>query len=134
MRPAFSDDDLQVMASALAQRGALQSMLHWYRAAFRHPPSRPNQVIQAPTLLIWAEDDVALGKSLAQGLEKRVPNMTVHTIPNCGHWVQNEASSEVNRAMLEFLGMNPDDIEIMASTQAYVGKPAVEPGSVQAAE
>jgi pimeloyl-ACP methyl ester carboxylesterase len=103
VRPAFCVDDLQVMASALAQRGALQSMIHWYRAAFRYPPSRPNQVIQAPTLLIWAEDDVALDKSLTLGLEKRVPNMTVHYIPNCGHWVQNEAPDEVNAEMLAFL-------------------------------
>jgi len=81
VRPAFSDDDLQVMASALAQRGALREMIDWYRAAFRYPAARPNQVIQAPTLLIWAEDDVALDKSLTLGLEKRVPNMTVPV-----HW------------------------------------------------
>lgn len=103
VRLAFSDDDLQVMASALAQRSALRAMIHWYRAAFRYPPSRPNQVIQTPTLLIWAEDDVALGKSLTFGLEKRVPNMRVHYIPKCGHWVQNEAPDEVNAEMLAFL-------------------------------
>ena len=103
VRPAFSDEDLQVMASALAQRSALRAMIDWYRAAFRYPAARPNQVIQAPTLLIWAEDDVALGKSLALGLEKRVPNMTVHNIPHCGHWVQNEAPDEVNAQMQAFL-------------------------------
>ncbi len=75
------------MASALAQRSALRAMIDWYRAASRYPASRPNQVTQAPTLLIWAEDDVALDKSLTLGLEKRVPDMTVHYIPNCGHWV-----------------------------------------------
>ena len=103
VRPAFSDEDLQVMASALAQRGALRAMIDWYRAAFRYPAARPNQVIQAPTLLIWAEDDMALGKSLTLGLEKRVPSMTVHYIPDCGHWVQNEAPAEVNAQMLAFL-------------------------------
>jgi pimeloyl-ACP methyl ester carboxylesterase len=70
---------------------------------FRYPPLRRKQVIEAPTLLIWAEDDVALGKSLTFGLEKRVPNMTVHYIPHCGHWVQNEAPDEVNAQMLTFL-------------------------------
>jgi len=78
VRPAFSDKDLQVMAAALAQRGGLRAMIHWYRAAFHYPPSKPNQIIEAPTLLIWAEDDVALDKSLTRGLEKRVPSMTVH--------------------------------------------------------
>jgi len=100
---AFSDADLVVMAAALAQPGALLAMIHWYRAAFRYPPLRRTQVIEKPTLLIWAEDDVALGKSLTYGLEKRVPHLTLHYIPHCGHWVQNEAPDEVNEQMLTFL-------------------------------
>jgi pimeloyl-ACP methyl ester carboxylesterase len=105
VRPsAFSEADLQVMATALAQPGALQAMIHWYRASFRFAPARRTQAIQAPTLLIWAEDDVALDKSLTYGLEKRVSNLAVHYIPHCGHWVQNEAPDEVNAQMLAFLG------------------------------
>lgn len=100
---AFSDADLEVMATALAQPGALQAMIHWYRASFRFAPARRTQVIEAPTLLIWAEDDVALTKSLTYGLEKRVSNLALHYIPHCGHWVQNEAPDEVNAQMLAFL-------------------------------
>jgi epoxide hydrolase 4 len=100
---AFSDADLTVMAAALAQPGALRTMIHWYRAAFRYPPLQRTRVIEAPTLLIWAEDDVALDKSLTYGLEKRVPHLTVHYISGCGHWVQNEAPDEVNAQMLAFL-------------------------------
>lgn len=100
---AFSDADLEVMATALAQPGAMQAMIHWYRAAFRYPPSRRTQVIETPTLLIWAEDDVALGKPLTYGLEKWVPNLTTHYVPHCGHWVQNEAPDEVNRHVLGFV-------------------------------
>lgn len=100
---AFSDADLEVMAAALAQPGAMGAMIHWYRAAFRYPPSRRTQVIETPTLLIWAEDDVALGKPLTYGLEKWVPNLTTHYVPHCGHWVQNEAPDEVNRHVLGFV-------------------------------
>jgi len=100
---AFSDADLMVMAAALAQPGAWRAMIHWYRAAFRYPPLQRTKVIEAPTLLIWAEDDVALDKSLTYGLEKRVPHLTVHYIPHCGHWVQNEAPDEVNEQTLAFL-------------------------------
>ena len=50
-----------------------------------------------------AEDDVALGMELIQGLERWVPEMRLHTIPGCGHWVQNEAPQEVNAQMLAFL-------------------------------
>jgi pimeloyl-ACP methyl ester carboxylesterase len=100
---AFSDNDLEVMAAALAQPGAMQSMVHWYRAALRYPPARRTQVIDAPTLLIWGEDDVALGKSLTYGLERWVSNLTVHYVPRCGHWVQNEAPEETNGRLLAFL-------------------------------
>ena len=100
---AFPDADLEVMAAALAQPGAMATMIHWYRAALRYPPARPVQVLNAPTLLIWAEDDVALGMELIQGLERWVPEMRLHTIPGCGHWVQNEAPQEVNAQMLAFL-------------------------------
>jgi hypothetical protein len=46
---------------------------------------------------LWAEDDVALGKGLTYGLEKRVASLEIHYVPNCGHWVQNEAVEEVNQ-------------------------------------
>ena len=100
---AFTDADLEVMAAAMAQPGAMRCMLNWYRAAFRFRAASRSRLIEAPTLLIWAEDDVALGKSLASGLEPWVPDLRVHYIPNCGHWVQNEAPDEVNERMLAFL-------------------------------
>ncbi len=102
-RGAFSDADLEVMATALAQPGALRAMLHWYRAAFRYRPARRARPIEAPSLLLWAEDDVALGKPLTYGLERWVPDLELHYIPGCGHWVQNEAPEEVNERLLAFL-------------------------------
>jgi epoxide hydrolase 4 len=100
---AFSDDDLEVMAAALARPGAMRAMIHWYRAAFRFPPVQRARVIDLPSLLIWAEDDIALGLSLTHGLERWVPNLRTHYIAHCGHWVQNEASEEVNEQVLAFL-------------------------------
>jgi pimeloyl-ACP methyl ester carboxylesterase len=100
---AFSDADLEVMATALAQPGAMGAMLNWYRAALRYPTSRPLSVINTPTLLLWAEDDVALDKALSYNLEAWVSHLDIHYIPDCGHWIQNEAPDEVNRRLLKFL-------------------------------
>ncbi|MEJ2209669.1 MAG: alpha/beta hydrolase, partial [Anaerolineae bacterium] len=104
---AFSEADLEVMAAALAQPGALRAMLNWYRASLSHRPGlrvKPMRTtIEAPTLLLWAEDDVALGKGLTYGLERWVPDLEIHYIPDCGHWVQNEAPDEVNGRLLAFL-------------------------------
>ena len=104
-KQAFSDADLREMAQASAQPGAMRSMINWYRAAIRYPPKNPPSKIAAPTLIIWAEDDVALGKPLTLGMEPWFgPDYRIVYIPHCGHWVQNEAADQVNRLLLEFLG------------------------------
>jgi pimeloyl-ACP methyl ester carboxylesterase len=100
---AFSDADLEVMAAALAQPGAMGCMIDWYRAGFRFRPAQKARPVESPTLLLWAEDDVALGISLTRGLEKWAPNLEIHYIPRCGHWVQNEAPEEVKEQLLAFL-------------------------------
>ncbi len=101
---AFSSFDLHVMATALAQPDALTSMLNWYRAAARDRSALENLCpIEQPTLLIWAEDDAALGRSLTYGLEPWINNLKIHTVPHCGHWLQNEAPGEVNEQLLAFL-------------------------------
>jgi pimeloyl-ACP methyl ester carboxylesterase len=102
-RQAFSGDDLIVLAAAMAQPGAMACMINWYRAAFRTRAANKARPVDAPTLLIWAEDDVALGMPLTLGLEPWVPDLQIHYISRCGHWVQNEAPAEVNRLLLDFL-------------------------------
>jgi len=101
-KDAFSSEDLEVHAAALAQPGAMTAMIHWYRAAVRHPPARRTQDITLPVLVLWGEEDPALGKELTDGLEAWVSNLRLHYISNCGHWVQSEAVEEVNSRMLAF--------------------------------
>jgi pimeloyl-ACP methyl ester carboxylesterase len=101
---AFSSFDIHVMATALAQPEALTSALNWYRASVRNPAAYQDvRYTAVPTLLIWAEDDIALGRSLTYGLDQWLSNLQIHTIPHCGHWVQNEAPDEVNARLLAFL-------------------------------
>lgn len=100
---AFPGADIQFMAAAIAQPGAMRAAINWYRALLRYPPATSKQPITTPTLLIWGENDIALDKSLTYDLVHWVPHIKVHTILHCGHWVQNEAAGEVNRQLLEFL-------------------------------
>lgn len=101
----FPDSDLVKFEEAYAMPGAATAALNWYRAAFRHPrvsASLPR--IQAPTLLIWGQQDRALGNELTEGLGRYVRDLTVHPIADASHWVQQDAPDEVNRALLGFLG------------------------------
>lgn len=101
----FPDAVLQVYRDNAARPGALTAMINYYRAVVRgggaarqrrlgYPP------IDIPTLMIWGERDVALGKPTTFGTEAFVRNLTLRYLPNVSHWVQQEAPETVN-AMLE---------------------------------
>lgn len=54
-------------------------------------------------MLIWAENDKALGKELTFGLEPYFEDIQIRYIPNCIHWVQQEQPLLVKRFLDEFL-------------------------------
>ena len=60
-------------------------------------------ILKIATLMIWGEEDTALGKELTYGTEEYVQNLRIRYISNCSHWVQQEQSQLVNQMMREFL-------------------------------
>lgn len=108
VRPdAYTDDDIRRYKRALDQPGALTAALNYYRALSRRDPRvafAPPPPIDAPTLLIWGDQDRALGVGLTEGLERWVPGIRVAHIADSSHWVQNDQPEQVNALMLDFLG------------------------------
>ncbi len=107
-REVFSDEDLVQMKRAFDPPGAATAAINYYRAQFRNPSLLDRYSvktrIRCPVLLIWAEDDVALGKELSYGTGALVEApFEVRYIPNCSHWVQQEQPELVNQYLLEFL-------------------------------
>jgi pimeloyl-ACP methyl ester carboxylesterase len=104
----FDDAMIARFKEALAQPGALTAAINYYRALFQHGARGmfhgTGMRVQAPTLMIWGEQDFALGKELTYGTERFVPDLRIRYLPNCSHWVQQERPSEVNQYMLDFLG------------------------------
>ncbi len=100
----FTRDDMRMFLAAWRRQG-LDGGINWYRALFRHPRRLPNPAprVMAPTLLIWGEDDVALGKELTYGTEEYVEQLVVHYLPHTSHWVQQEEPAAVNRLLLAHL-------------------------------
>ena len=103
-KTAFSADDLTLYKDAAAKRGALTAMLNYYRNVLQPDLlNRQWDILRIPTLLIWGEEDTALGKELTEGTEQYVEDLTVRYIPNCSHWVQQEKPQLVNQYIREFL-------------------------------
>lgn len=104
----FPDDVLDIYRNNAARPGALTAMLNYYRALFRfkslkeygHPEVAK---IETPTLMIWGEEDVALGKELTFNTDKFVNDLTLRYLPGVSHWVQQEAPDTVNTMVTAFL-------------------------------
>ncbi len=89
-----------------AQRpGAMTGMINWYRAAMRVPGKMagPWPTIETPTLIVWGEEDAALGIELLDGTDAYVRDLTIERLPGVSHWVQQEAPEKVNAILKAWL-------------------------------
>lgn len=103
---AFSAADLEAYRRAACRTGALSAMLNYYRGipstALTFKP-RDYTPISVPTLLLWGEDDAALGKELTYDMQRFFPDLRVEYISDCSHWVQQDRPQIVNELMRSFL-------------------------------
>lgn len=117
----FSDADIDIVRNTAVIPGALTAMINYYRALPRLYLAQPKRgrgvKIRVPTLVIWGEQDIALGKELTYGLERYVSDLSVRYIPDASHWVQQDAPEAVNHELTAFLG-GPKPEQLRASDVA----------------
>ncbi len=104
-KAAFPPEVLAQYRALAARPGALTAMVNYYRANFmdivRPGPAPP---IEAPTLMVWGEEDSALGIELTDGYGPYVSDFTLNRLPGVSHWVQQEAPVRVNACVRDWLG------------------------------
>uniref|UniRef100_H2Y322 AB hydrolase-1 domain-containing protein n=2 Tax=Ciona intestinalis TaxID=7719 RepID=H2Y322_CIOIN len=59
-----------------------------------------------PVLLIWGDQDAALGKELAELAKGGATDITVAMIPGASHWVNQDEPEKVHEQMEKFLMQN----------------------------
>lgn len=94
--------------------GAMRAMLNYYRAAVRAGSAAMNPkpgTVDVPTLMIWGENDTALGKETTLGTEDYVKDLTLRYLPGVSHWVQQEAPEKVNAMIQAWLEGRPVPLE-----------------------
>jgi len=114
--PALEPEEREFLFESWRDRDAAFGMLNWYRASAIDVPDEdapyavpegwvplPLPKLTIPTLVIWALDDLALPPGNIEGLDALVDDLTLVTIPGCGHFVQWEKPAEVTAAMEDFL-------------------------------
>jgi pimeloyl-ACP methyl ester carboxylesterase len=89
--------------------------VNYYRASPLHPPTGdhpgPLQLqlnpsdfrIKVPTRVIWGERDVALPKTLLDGLDGLIDDLKIERIAEGSHWVIHEQPERVNHLIRGFL-------------------------------
>ncbi len=97
----FPDEVLAVFRKNALRPGGMKAMLNWYRAAGRRFGKSGGVVptIDLPTLMIWGEEDRALGKELTYGTDRYAKDLTLRYLPGVSHWVQQEAPERVNEIL-----------------------------------
>lgn len=101
----WTDEEIERFVDAFSQPGALRGGFNCYRAMFR-TMSRSLQgdlTIRAPTLVLWADSDPIFPAAWSDKLSDFFPNVTVRTVPECGHWVQREKPDLLHEAIAEFI-------------------------------
>ncbi|MDE2341767.1 MAG: alpha/beta hydrolase, partial [Alphaproteobacteria bacterium] len=94
-KAAFTEADLEHYRAALRRPYRLTAALNYYRALLRPDffAATPrghwiNRTIQAPALVIWGEQDIALTKDLTYGMEDLFERgFEIKYVPDSGHWV-----------------------------------------------
>ena len=88
---------------------------NYYRASPLRPPTEqdasimkiefPSEfvTVRVPTLVIWALEDIALPKSLIEGLDAFVPDLRLVRVPGATHWVIHERPELVGGEIEKYL-------------------------------
>jgi pimeloyl-ACP methyl ester carboxylesterase len=55
---------------------------------YMHDPSLPGMLakIRVPTLVVWSEDDAIVPRECAETYQRGIPNASLRTLPECGHF------------------------------------------------
>ena len=114
--PFFTDADRSEYRRSWRIPGALEGMMHWYRAEGLGPaapdltPARGNYVhdvcplaVEVPTLVIYPDADQYVRPAAHRTLDDYVANLRFEAVPGASHWVAEERPEMVNRWIGEFL-------------------------------
>lgn len=115
--PALVTDDLVVAVhDALRDRATARAMVAWARATRAYPMREHLHAIEAPTLLVWGEEDRITPLAAARAFAAGLPGARLVTIPRCGHAPMLEAPAEFAGAVGGFLAsLGPPEAAVAAA-------------------
>eukprot|EP00892_Ulva_mutabilis_P007970 jgi/Ulvmu1/5545/UM023_0081.1 len=114
LRRSMPDEEIGFYKDAIAVSGALESALRYYRAVLWHTgvmgmnkevrfawKSNPRHTM--PVLVLVGDSDLAVNLNSLTQVGRVAARATVRILPDCSHWVQQDASDDVNRLLKSFI-------------------------------
>ena len=102
---SITDAGIDKYIEAYRQPGALTGAINYYRATFRQLSGlNISKQLEMPVLMLWGEQDMALGKELTYNTKAYCWNLEVIYDPDSGHFIQHDNPEFVNQKLLEFFG------------------------------
>ena len=103
-----TDRLLEERWAQVTEPGVIESMKALYNPAAIAKVSRGEVSFElvdvtAPTLLFWGRDDRVSPVDMAIMPMRLMPDVEVHILPNCGHWVMIEQKDAFERQARGFL-------------------------------
>jgi pimeloyl-ACP methyl ester carboxylesterase len=99
----LTPEEREAYEKAFEQPGALRSMINYYRAMFRPSGAVRIAPIDAEVLVLWGEQDLYLGRELAQPGARWAPRARVEYFPGVGHFIHHERPVQVSDRIIQFL-------------------------------
>lgn len=84
--------------SAYTATAYVRDVTHWL-----HKQAPENLTIPHPMMLMWPENDFMAPLKVTHHFQKHLPNGQLVTIPNSGHWPQQEQPDFIGDEILKFL-------------------------------
>jgi len=100
---AFTDEELEYYRWAFRRPGAAHAAVDWYRAAARRFDPPPRDRVDAPTLVVWGDEDVALLPEMADESVEYCADGRLERFPGASHWVHRERVEDVNDLLVDHL-------------------------------
>lgn len=83
---------------------ALTAALHWYRAMPFVDPRGARVPVRVPTMLVWSDGDIAIGRASVDRCERHVQApYRLEVLRGVSHWIPEEAPAEVAALLLPHL-------------------------------
>lgn len=130
-RSRFTRELLAPFCESAARPEDVAPMLAYYRqairSAFRPWTVAPYPIIDRPGLLLWAEEDKALGLELLAPHSRVARDLRIQRIPGCGHFSTQEQPETVNRHLLHWLEETDDHSSAKRRAAIGVNGPELDP-------